>query len=49
MEDKVVSCPQCSTNNRLKSSAEDKAPVCGKCKSPLPWMSKAPISASDGS
>jgi thioredoxin 2 len=38
MEDKVVSCPQCSTANRLKSSTEDKAPVCGKCKSSLPWI-----------
>jgi len=38
MEDKVVSCPQCSTKNRLKPSTDEKAPVCGKCKSPLPWI-----------
>lgn len=38
MEDKIVSCPQCSTSNRLKPSTENSAPVCGKCKSPLPWI-----------
>jgi len=38
MEESVVLCSQCGTGNRLKTAAPDQAPVCGKCKSPLPWI-----------
>jgi thioredoxin 2 len=38
MQDGVVSCPECGTKNRLKDSQQDQVPVCGKCKSSLPWI-----------
>lgn len=38
MEESVVVCSQCGTGNRLKSAAPDQVPVCGKCKSALPWI-----------
>jgi len=38
MEDSVLSCPQCGARNRLKIPLQGQVPVCGKCKSPLPWV-----------
>jgi thioredoxin 2 len=38
MEDAVISCPECGSKNRLKDSPPDQVPVCGKCKSSLPWI-----------
>lgn len=38
MEDSIAPCPQCGSKNRLKSALPDQRPVCGKCKSPLPWL-----------
>lgn len=38
MEESVVICSQCGTSNRLKSSSPDQVPICGKCKSSLPWL-----------
>jgi len=38
MEDPVVSCPRCQTRNRLKMSPQDQVPICGKCRSALPWI-----------
>ena len=38
MQDAVVSCPECGAKNRLKNSLPDQVPVCGKCKSTLPWI-----------
>jgi len=38
MQDPVISCPECGTKNRLKDSASDQVPVCGKCKKSLPWI-----------
>ena len=38
MQDPVMSCPECGTKNRLKNSSPDQIPVCGKCKSSLPWI-----------
>jgi thioredoxin 2 len=38
MEEPVVSCSQCGTQNRLNPPQRDQVPVCGKCKSPLPWI-----------
>lgn len=38
MQDPVMSCPECGTKNRLKDSPSDQVPVCGKCKSSLPWI-----------
>jgi len=43
MEDSVTACPQCGAKNRLKAAAPDQVPVCGKCKSSLPWI----VSGSD--
>jgi len=41
MEESVVHCPRCGAANRLKSPAPDQTPVCGKCKSSLPWVLNA--------
>ena len=38
MEESVVVCSQCGSSNRLKTAASDQVPVCGKCKSTLPWI-----------
>ena len=38
MEDSMATCPQCGTKNRLKAAAPDLVPICGKCKSSLPWV-----------
>jgi thioredoxin 2 len=37
---KVVSCPHCSTKNRVRAAATG-APHCGKCGRPLPWLTEA--------
>ncbi len=38
MHDSVIDCPECGAKNRLKNSPPDRVPVCGKCKSSLPWI-----------
>ena len=38
MQDPVMNCPECGTKNRIKDSSPDQVPVCGKCKSSLPWI-----------
>lgn len=38
MDDSVVICPQCGANNRITIPTTDQFPVCGKCKSSLPWI-----------
>ena len=38
MEDSVIACPQCGARNRLKSALPAQLPICGKCKSSLPWV-----------
>ena len=38
MEESVVSCAQCGANNRIGTSPQGQVPICGKCKSPLPWI-----------
>ncbi len=38
MQDSAMNCPECGTKNRLKDSPSDQIPVCGKCKSSLPWI-----------
>jgi thioredoxin 2 len=38
MEDFVVNCGQCGAKNRMNSPQHDQVPICGKCKSPLPWI-----------
>jgi len=38
MQDSVLSCPECGAKNRLNDSLPDQIPVCGKCKSSLPWI-----------
>ena len=43
MEDSVTTCPRCGAKNRLKAAPPDRVPICGKCKSSLPWV----VSATD--
>jgi thioredoxin 2 len=38
MEESVVMCSQCGASNRLKTPTPDQVPICGKCKSSLPWI-----------
>jgi thioredoxin 2 len=38
MEDSVINCPACGAKNRLKASQPDQIPICGNCKSSLPWI-----------
>jgi thioredoxin 2 len=38
MENPIVDCIQCGAKNRISLSQQDQVPVCGKCKSPLPWL-----------
>jgi thioredoxin 2 len=38
MEESVVICSQCGASNRLGTPTSDQVPVCGKCKSALPWI-----------
>ena len=38
MEESIVICSQCGAGNRLKAATPDQVPVCGKCKSSLPWI-----------
>jgi thioredoxin 2 len=38
MENSVINCPACGAKNRLKDSLPDQIPICGNCKSSLPWI-----------
>lgn len=38
MEESLVLCPQCGISNRLGTPTSAQAPICGKCKSALPWI-----------
>ena len=38
MEDSIVNCAQCGAQNRLSIPPQAQVPICGKCKSPLPWI-----------
>jgi thioredoxin 2 len=38
MGESVVTCPKCGAGNRLNSSMTEQMPICGKCKSSLPWI-----------
>lgn len=38
MDDSAVICPQCGAHNRITIPTTDQFPVCGKCKSSLPWV-----------
>jgi len=38
MQESVISCARCGANNRIGTSPQGQVPVCGKCKSPLPWI-----------
>jgi thioredoxin 2 len=40
MSSSVRPCPQCGQRNRVPAAASG-APRCGKCRSPLPWVSEA--------
>ncbi len=37
----IVTCRQCGAKNRLGDGQAGKAPVCGKCGAPLPWLTEA--------
>lgn len=39
-DSRVVTCPSCSTKNRVPAAASGK-PVCASCKKPLPWLGEA--------
>ena len=43
MENTVIACTNCGAQNRIGSAPADRMPVCGKCKSTLPWI----VSGSD--
>jgi len=44
----VVECPSCGSRNRVSlTAAENKAPVCGRCKAVLPPPSMKPIVVTD--
>src|SRR5215216_3151577 len=44
----VIKCPVCGTANRVRpDTAQEKAPICGKCKSPLPRVSTSPLIVTD--
>ncbi len=43
MADNVVQCASCGVKNRVTPAHSRELPVCGRCKSPLPWL----VSASD--
>lgn len=46
--DKIVRCPKCGANNRvLQNQSAAKAPVCGRCKTPL-FTASQPIVVTDG-
>ncbi|BFH75404.1 thioredoxin [Thermus thermophilus] len=34
----VVTCPKCGAKNRLGTPPPGQVPVCGACKTPLPWV-----------
>lgn len=40
MNSRVVSCPNCSTKNRVPAAASGH-PVCASCKARLPWVADA--------
>ncbi len=37
----IVTCSRCGARNRLGTGRAGKAPVCGKCGAPLPWLTEA--------
>ena len=44
----MIKCPKCGAANRVRVElAGEKAPVCGRCKSPLPAPSSAPVIVTD--
>jgi thioredoxin 2 len=44
----VIKCPACGAANRVRPDiAQEKSPICGKCKSPLPLVSTAPLTITD--
>ena len=42
--DETVVCRSCGAKNRLRPGETGKAPVCGRCRAPLPWL----VEAGDG-
>jgi thioredoxin 2 len=43
MADNIVQCASCGVKNRIRPAPSGELPVCGRCRSPLPWL----VSASD--
>lgn len=43
MADNIVPCASCGAKNRVTPASSGEIPVCGRCKSFLPWL----VSASD--
>jgi thioredoxin 2 len=38
MEESINACPHCGAQNRIGTPTPSQVPICGKCKSPLPWL-----------
>jgi thioredoxin 2 len=38
MDETVAICSQCGAGNRLNPAISNQLPICGKCKSSLPWI-----------
>ena len=38
MKDSLTTCAKCGVQNRLGAPQQDQVPICGQCKSPLPWI-----------
>ncbi|MEJ2367850.1 MAG: thioredoxin [Acidobacteriota bacterium] len=38
MTEEMISCAKCGTMNRVKAENGTKVPVCGNCRTALPWL-----------
>lgn len=45
--EQIIKCSKCNANNRLSHQTADKKPVCGRCKNPLPELSRKPVTVTD--
>ena len=47
---RLIRCPACGARNRVPEAklAQQRAPVCGRCKAPLPVEAARPVKVTDG-
>jgi thioredoxin 2 len=38
MEEGLITCPHCSSKNRVGTPPPDQVPICGYCRKALPWI-----------